>query len=193
MKIDLTLEITPTLLLEAKENQKPELEGHLGTHFDVMDQAFPLAYTERKAVVFDVTHVKERDIDLCDIDLSRIEAEQFVAFHSGFSDTEPYGTRRYYKEHPQLSTALINALLEKQISIIGIDFAGVRRGAEHIPTDQACAEKGVFVIENLRHLETLFTHEGPLVFHTYPMHMTGITGLPCRVIAEIEHSGFELI
>ena len=184
MLIDITLKVTVDMSREAQENQDRSLTGHLGTHFDVMDQAFPLAYTERSAVVFDVTHVKGREIDLCDIDLSRVEAEQFVAFHSGFSDTEPYGTRRYYKEHPQLSMALINALLEKQISIIGIDFAGVRRGAEHIPTDQACAEKGVFVIENLRHLETLFAHEGPLVFHTYPMHMTGITGLPCRVIAE---------
>ena len=132
MKIDLTLEITPDILKEAKENQKPELEGHLGTHFDVMDQTF----------------------------------------------------RRYYKEHPQLSMELIHALLEKKVSIIGIDFAGVRRGAEHIPTDQLCAEQGVFVIENLRHLETLFGVQEPLLFHTYPMHMTGVTGLPCRVIAE---------
>ena len=184
MKIDLTLEITPEILKESKENQKPELEGHLGTHFDVMDQAFPLDYTRRSAVVFDVTHVQGRDIDLSDVDLTRVAADQFVAFHSGFSDTEPYGTRRYYKEHPQLSMALIHALLAKKISIIGIDFAGVRRGAEHIPTDQLCAERGVFVIENLRRLETLFGVQEPLVFHTYPMHMTGVTGLPCRVIAE---------
>jgi len=185
MKIDLTLEITPDILKEAKENQKPELEGHLGTHFDVMDQVFPLDYTQRSAVVFDVTHVKDRDITLSDIDLSKVKADQFVAFPSGFSDTEPYGTRRYYKEHPQLSMELIHALLEKKVSIIGIDFAGVRRGAEHIPTDQVCAEQGVFVIENLRRLETLFGAEGPLVFHTYPMHMTGVTGLPCRVVGEM--------
>ena len=186
MKIDLTLEITPEILKEAKENQKPELEGHLGTHFDVMDQTFPLDYTQRSAVVFDVTHVQDRDITLSDVDLSRVTADQFVAFHSGFSDTEPYGTRRYYKEHPQLSMALIHALLARKISIIGIDFAGVRRGAEHIPTDQLCAEQGVFVIENLRHLETLFGVQEPLLFHTYPMHMTGVTGLPCRVIADIQ-------
>ena len=186
MKIDLTLEITPDILKEAKENQKPELEGHLGTHFDVMDQTFPLDYTQRSAVVFDVTHVQDRDITLSDIDLNRVTADQFVAFHSGFSDTEPYGTRRYYKEHPQLSMELIHALLKKKVSIIGIDFAGVRRGAEHIPTDQVCAEQGVFVIENLRQLETLFHVDKSVVFHTYPMYMTGVTGLPCRVIADIQ-------
>ena len=111
MKTDLTLAVTPEMLAEARDNKKKELVGHLGTHFDVMDKEFPLEYTERKMIVFDVSQVQNRDIEISDIDIESVKADSFVAFYSGFSKTEEYGTRRYYKEHPQLSISLINALL----------------------------------------------------------------------------------
>lgn len=184
MKLDVTLKITSEMLLDAKANEKKELEGHLGTHFDVMDKSFPLEYTEREAVVFDVSSVCDREIDVDDVDLSRVEPDSFVAFYTGFSDSEPYGTRSYFKEHPQLTHRLIDALLEKGVSIIGLDFAGIRRGSEHTPTDRRCADRGVFIIENLCNLSSLPRIEGRLVMHTYPMSFVGVTGLPCRVIAE---------
>ena len=54
MKIDITLKITPRMVTDAQGNEKKALVGHLGTHFDVMDKEFPLEYTERKAIIFDV-------------------------------------------------------------------------------------------------------------------------------------------
>ena len=54
MKIDVTLKITPKMAADAQGNEKKVLVGHLGTHFDVMNKEFPLEYTERKAIVFDV-------------------------------------------------------------------------------------------------------------------------------------------
>ena len=62
MKIDITLRITPKMVTDAQGNEKKALVGHLGTHFDVMNKEFPLDYTERKGIVFDVTSVKDRDI-----------------------------------------------------------------------------------------------------------------------------------
>lgn len=183
-RIDLTLEITPEMLKEAQESSKKELAGHLGTHFDVMDQTFPLDYTCRKALVFDVSGVSGRDIDICDIDPGRIEADMFVAFDTGFAAGEAYGTRRYWKEHPQLSHALIDLLLEKGVSIIGVDCAGVRRGPEHVPTDQRCADRGVFVVENLRNLNQLVGME-QVYIHTYPISCRCLSGLPCRVCASV--------
>ena len=53
--------------------------------------------------------------------------------YTGFIEEEGYGSRKYFTEHPQLSNALLEALLEKKVSIIGVDFAGVRRGKEHTP------------------------------------------------------------
>ena len=185
MKLDITLKITSQMLSDAQNAADKSLAGHLGTHFDVMNKEFPLEYTERKGVVFDVSAVKDRDIDLSDISFDLIEPDMFVAFHTGFSAEEPYGSKRYFKEHPQLTDRLIDALLEKQISIIGVDFAGVRRGKEHTPKDQYCADRGVFIIENLIGLEAVLNAGGKFTARTYPLRCEELTGLPCRVIAEV--------
>ena len=180
MKLDLTLCITPEML----RGNSTAPAGHMGTHFDVMDKVFPLDYTCRRGVVFDVSGICGRDIDVADVELARVEADMFVAFYTGFIEREGYGTPRYQKEHPQLSDQLIEALLEKKISVIGVDFAGIRRGKEHTPKDQYCADRGVFVIENLCGLQQLLDC-GAFTVHTYPLNCVGFTGIPCRVMAEI--------
>lgn len=184
MKIDITLPITNEMARDANDHLK--LAGHVGTHFDVMNKTFPLDYTERKGIVFDVHAIKDRDIDISDIDMNLVEEGMFVLFYTGFIEETPYGTTTYFKEHPQLSDELIQALTAKQISIIGIDFAGVRRGKEHTPTDQYCADRNVFIIENLCNVAEVLQHGNHFLAHTYPMSYVGVTGLPCRVIAEIE-------
>lgn len=189
MLIDITLQVTPQMVADAQGNEKKSLAGHLGTHFDVMDKEFPLAFTRLQGIVFDVSHVEGRDIAPSDIALERVCDHMFVAFRSGFIEKVGYGADVYFKDHPQLSDALIDLLLDKGISIIGIDFAGVRRGKEHTPKDQYCADKGVFIIENLCNLHPLLAEgDGTFIAHTYPMNYTEITGLPCRVVAEISPS-----
>ena len=185
MLIDLTLKITPNMIVDAQGNEKKALTGHLGTHFDVMNKEFPLEYTQRAGIVFDVSQVKDREICSADIDLDAVQSNMFVAFYSGFMEQEPYGSAVYFKEHPQLSDELIDQLLDKQISIIGVDFAGVRRSNEHTPKDQYCADRGVFIIENLCHLEQILVYGNLFKANTYPMHFSEMTGLPCRVVAEI--------
>lgn len=182
MLFDITLRITPKMVKNAENNEKKALVGHLGTHFDVMDKEFPLEYTRREGFCFDVRGLEE--VNVCDVDLHKIEENMFVAFYSGFIETVGYGEQTYFKEHPQLSHALIDALLSKGVSIIGVDFAGVRRGKEHTPTDQKCADQNVFIIENLCNLGTVC--EQTFIAHTYPMHYAEMTGLPCRVVAERE-------
>ena len=186
MKIDITLKITPKMVTDAQGNEKKALVGHLGTHFDVMNKEFPLQYTERKGIIFDVRGVKDRDIDIADIEIDRVLPDMFVAFYSGFIEEEEYGSQRYFREHPQLSVELLDALLEKRVSIIGVDFAGVRRGKEHTPMDQYCADRGVFVIENLCNLGAVASEGAQFTAHTYPMNYIEMTGLPCRVVAETE-------
>ena len=185
MLIDITLKITEKMLADARNNTNPALAGHLGTHFDVMNKVFPLEYIEREGVVFDVRGVAERDIELSDIDISKVKEGAVVAFYTAFIEREEYGTAAYFKSHPQLSAELIDALLEKKVSIIGLDFAGVRRGGEHIPTDQRCADRGVFIIENLCNLNEVLAAGGSFTACTYPINCDALTGLPCRVIAKI--------
>ena len=65
-----------------------------------MNKEFPLEYTRRRGIIFDVSSVTERDIEISDIDLSRVEKDMFVAFGTGFIEAEGYGTKRYFSEHP---------------------------------------------------------------------------------------------
>ena len=182
MLLDVTLKVTPAMSADAQGNEKIARVGHLGTHFDVMDKEFPLEYTQRPGIVFDVRGCGE-EIRPEDVDLSGVGDGWFAAFCSGYIERVPYGSREYFSGHPQLAPALIDLLLEKRVAMIGIDFAGLRRGAEHTPTDQRCADRGVFVIENLCGLAPAIGLER-CRFHTYPMNWAGLSGLPCRVIIE---------
>ena len=91
MVVDLTLQVTPKMITDAEGNEKKALTGHLGTHFDVKDKEFPLEYTELKGVVFDVSRVAERDIEIEDIDPDSIMDAKFIAFYSGFLEITGYG------------------------------------------------------------------------------------------------------
>lgn len=74
---------------------------------------------------------------------------------------------------------------QRNISIIGIDFAGGRRGKEHTTMDQHCVNHGVFIVENLCYLEAVLENKNIFIVHTYLMNYTNMIELPCRVIAEI--------
>ena len=57
MLIDLSVKISKFARSEATDNEKMVSFGHLGTHFDVMNKEFPLSFTKRMGVVFDVSRV----------------------------------------------------------------------------------------------------------------------------------------
>ncbi len=185
--IDLTVEVKREKWEKIFANEKMTAFGHLGTHFDGMNITFDLANCKRPGVVLDVSTVTGRDIKIDDIDTDRIAAGLFVLFYTGFSDTEEYGTEHYFTKHPQLSHRLIQCLLDKQVAMIGIDAAGIRRGEEHTPTDQVCADRGVFVVENIADLSSLISAAGnkPFTVYTFPVKFEGMSGLPCRIVAEV--------
>jgi len=185
MLIDITLKITPKMIADAQKMENKSLAGHLGTHFDVMDKEFPLEYTKRRGIVFDVSHIRGRDIEETDIDFSRIEKDMFVAFCTDYISEVEYGLPEYFSSHPQLSHGLIEKLVEQGISIIALDCSGIRRAPEHIPKDRYCAEHDVFVVENLVNLKELLAHGDTFTAHTYPLNYADMTGLPCRVVAEV--------
>lgn len=130
-------------------------------------------------------NVKNREIHIADIDMDKVNKNMFVCFYTGFIEKEGYGTKKYFTEHPELSTELLKALLQKNVSMIGVDFAGVRRGKEHTPMDQYCADHGVFIIENLCNLYSILKIRNTFIANTYPMNYAEMTGLPCRVVADI--------
>ena len=187
MKIDLTILVRKGMLKGTREHVDVASSGHLGTHFDVMNKEFPLEFTERCGIVFDVSQIKDRDVEISDIDMNLVKKDMFVAFYSGYIEKVPYGTKEYFKDHPQLSNELIEELLKRQISIIGVDCSGIRRGQEHGAADQKCADNGAFVIENLCNLKEILGDKisAEFIANTYPIKFEGMSGLPCRVIAKI--------
>ena len=87
--IDLSVKVTRQADKDAHGNEKQASFGHLGTHFDVMDKEFPLAFTRREGIAFDVSDVEGRDIGTRDVDLAPVEAGMFAAFRTGFIERDP--------------------------------------------------------------------------------------------------------
>lgn len=178
-KMDQLLELTAT----AKYSDK---FGHFGTHFDSMGHEFSIDNCQRNGKIFDISSIREREVDLDDIDLSRIEENDFIIFYTGIMEKQAYATPEYMRNNPELSNPLIRYLINKKVSLIGFDMGGIRKSSEHAVADQYCADHGVFIIENLSNLNKLIQFkDNSFIVHTYPLLLVGSTGLPTRVIAEI--------
>ena len=175
---DVTLPLTAEMINKAGSTEIKVFSGHAGTHFDVMNKVFPLEYAERKGYIFEAEGLDE--IDLSNIDADRVNEGMFIGFHTGFIEKAGYGTAEYHHQHPQLSRKLIEFLVERKVSIIGIDFAGARRGKEHSQCDQYCTDHGVFIVENLCNLRDTVNKE--VTVWTFPLNLKGSSGLPCRVL-----------
>lgn len=191
MKIDLTYPLSKEKIDEftsklSERNKNVMAMGHFGTHFDAMGKNFPLDYSESRGIIFDVSRISDREIELADIDAEKIQAGDFVLLHTGAIEKFPYGSEEYFKNNPVLSWELIKNLVAKKIRLIGVDSCGVRRGGEHAQADKLCADNETFVIENLVNLDKIIS-AGVEVFHvhTYPLNAINFSGIPSRVVAEI--------
>jgi kynurenine formamidase len=187
-RIDLTVEIDESRWSDALAKRKMSAFGHLGTHLDVMNKQFPLENCVLKGRIIDVSSVRGKDIEIVDADFADVSTGEFVLLYTGFLRQAGYGTEEYAKNHPQLSHNLMGFLVGRKVSMIGIDAAGVRRGPEHAPTDQDCVDNAVFIVENLTNLDLLSSSAGRKTFtvYTFPLRLKGATGLPCRVVAEVD-------
>lgn len=192
MKIDLTLEISKCLLSSnlkkaINEDKAFGAIGHIGTHFDIMDKEFPLDYINISGKIFNVSHIRNSEISLKDIDLNEIKENHFVIFYTGYLKDMGYGTAEYLTDHPELSKELIDYLISRKVSLIGIDAPGVKKGSEHRYIDQYCADRDVFIVENINNLDLLWAEakNNSFTMYTFPLNIKGTTGLTSRVIAEL--------
>ena len=51
--------------------------------------------------------------------------------------------------------------------------------------DQHCADRGVFIVENLCNLGEVLEKGNLFKANVYPMNYAEMTGLPCRVVADV--------
>ncbi len=184
--IDLTLHVGKTnKIYKWAETQlkKDIVMGHVGTHIDVYDKKqIPLEYMQRRGIVFDVTHVRGREITSDDIDIDYIRKGDFVLLRTGAIEEHPYGSGLYFKQSPVLSWELIHDLIEERISFIGLDAPDIRKGNEHVEADKLCERNGIYVVENLHQLDKIKAEE-PVKILTMWHEDLEATGVRCRVVA----------
>lgn len=184
MIIDLTLNVSNNSSIYGwVESQHDKLAalGHVGTHLDTHSHTtVPIEYFKSSGIAFDVRGKSE--INICDIDLSKVRKDAFVLFYTGHIEQVAYGTGEYFGEHPQLAPELMDALVEREIRFIGVDTAGIRRGDEHGIADRHCESYGVYVIENLINIGDITVEE--FTIYTMWLDNSERTGLKCRVIVE---------
>lgn len=192
MKFDLSFKVEKKILNEIlgtikQSDENLDKSGHIGTHFDVMDKEFSIDNIIIKGKIFDISHIKTEEVKLEDLDLSNVQENDFVMFYSGILKQHGYGTKEYFSTYIELSDELIDYLIDKKVSFIGVDMGGAKKPKDHPRIDQYCADRGIFIIENLNNLDLLLkeTSRKSFTVYTFPVNMSGFSGLPCRVIAEI--------
>jgi|SRR6185437_79846 len=187
MLIDLTLAISVTQISGGEEYVRKIVDaGHAGTHFDVMDKVFPLEYFRTNGKVVDISHIRGREVEIDDISGVKLDPGDTLIFYSGWIDELGYDTSHAYAyKSAELSDALVEHVVARGVRLIGVDAAGVQKPKKHAAVDQYCADRGVFVLENLNNVKTLLEINRPFTVYTAPLNRTDLTGLPCRVIAEV--------
>ena len=202
MFIDLTLNIDAHRVQAAQQVQQSaaetelsaaiarpqyQMEGHIGTHFDVMDKEFSIDSFKTPGKLVDISGIRAREVEVSDLVENSIHAGDTVIFFTGYMEELGYENRMYWKRSAELSDAAISYLISKRIRLIAVDAAGAQRPTKHQKVDKLCADHGIFIVENLDNVKTLRAQpKGPFTVYTAPLKRSGLTGLPCRVIVEID-------
>ena len=154
-----------------------------GTHIDVMGigVGLPLERLIGKGIKFDVSHIRDRAVEIEDVDLSLIKGGEFIFFHTGW---DKYLMEEEYNNHPEISLELVEILAEMDINMIGIDALGIGRGKNHGIIDKLLGKAGKYAIENLCNLDKI--PEKDFKVYCLPVKIEGIDTKPARIIVEFD-------
>lgn len=123
--------------------------------------------------------------DLGNIGEKLVEGNRLL-FYTGWERFYP--EEIYYHNFPALSLELAHWLVEKKISLIGIDtssVAAVDDWDELTTIHKVLLSNGIIIIEGLSNLDKLpFGHQVDLI--CLPMKLLNIDGTPARVVAILE-------
>lgn len=168
-------------------DHKVESCMHVGTHMDA-----PLHMVEGgyKISEIDISHFKGRGV-LIDarntsiIDtplLSGIDLKKgdIVLVLTGWD--KKYREDSYFQNWPIMTVGFAKELVQKEISIIGMDTAGPDID-DNFPAHKIFLPNNVLIIENMTNLDKLIETENFIV-HAYPVKYEA-DAAPVRVVAEI--------
>lgn len=151
-----------------------------------MDKEFPLDSFRTTGKVVDVSYIRDREIQIEDIGGVELHLGDTIIFYTGWVDALGYDTNSdYIHKSAELSDSLVEHIVKKGVKLIGVDAAGAQKPSKHAQVDRYCADRGVFIIENLNNVKKLVELDRPFTIYTAPVHRTDLSGLPCRVLAEV--------
>lgn len=154
---------------------------HVGTHIDAplhmvngktLDQFRVDKFVGRGVYVdvrsgFDLSEIKSKDIQEGDI----------VLFNTGM--IKHYHNKEYYEKYEAIPEEVANYLVERKVSMVGMDMSGPDH--DPFPIHKILLSNEVLIIENLCNLEKLAGKE--CTVYALPIKLE-VDGAPARVIAE---------
>lgn len=170
---------------------------HAGTHVDAPSHAIPGAATIdevpldrfiRPASIVEVHTDSDGEITGDQLHVAcgkEIQPGDGLIIATGFGKL--FGTEKYL-DHPALGLSAVDWILDRGVSIIGVDLitvdAAVRRRPEGFayPIHRGLLGNDVLIIENLSDLRQ---HAGRCRLHALPLNYAGRDGAPARVVLEV--------
>ena len=185
---DEAVSLVPTRWIEKDRysNHRIRMSVHTGTHLDTPRHFFhrpgtvgddPLDRFCGPTRVFDCSG--ESTIDLTSEDKSRIQAGDIVLVRTGMD--EKWGTDAYFEDYPVISESLTDFLVQRQISIFGVDSPGPDKYP--YPTHVKFFEANICILENLCGLEPLVGEDNVEVF-AFPLKLEADSS-PVRAVARV--------
>ncbi|MBQ1257813.1 MAG: cyclase family protein [Clostridia bacterium] len=169
---------------------------HTGTHMDppahlyagrtTLDQ-FPIDQFIGKALVIDVTHLKEGEM----ITIKEIEKYEdlpgkadFLLFNLGWD--KKWGTDAYFGDYPCVDDEVLSYIMNASLKGIGFDVIGLDPIADTalVRHNRLFKEKEIVNIENLRNLD--LCPKGLFNFSCFPLKLENCDGSPIRAVAWLE-------
>lgn len=167
---------------------------HAGTHIDApahvirggrtIDQ-IPLERWWGPAVVVPIARDGGEAIPVQDLAAADIRRGDIVLLHTGW---DVHFDAPAYQLHPYLGDDTARWLVDRGVSMVGIDAVSVEMPLERrppgfdLPVHHVLLEHDVLVIENLADLGPLSGRR--VRVHAFPLDIRGGDGAPARVIAE---------
>ena len=160
---------------------------HVGTHMDAplhmveggaLICEFPVDKFQNRGVLIDA-----RGIDIIDADILEkydIKENDIVLVWTGWD--KKYRSDAYFKSWPIMTVGFAQALVDKKISLIGMDTAGPEM-EETFPVHKTFLPNDVLIVENMANLSAL-ENVTNFIVHAYPIKYEA-DAAPVRIVAEI--------
>jgi len=176
-----------TIEKDGVTDHRVESGMHVGTHMDaplhMVDggaylSEFPADKFQGRGILIDARGRNVIDTDI--LDSYDIQKGDIVLVWTDWD--KKYRTDAYFESWPIMTVEFAQVLVDKKITIIGMDTAGPEM-EETFPVHKTFLPNDVLIIENMANLDAL---EGKnFIVHAYPIKYKA-DAAPVRVIAEIQ-------